>query len=138
MHWPLGLLLHHDRTIADTPARHNVANPHLDYVAAAQLAVDRKVEQRPVPQTPMLIEPEADCPYLLLFERPLGAQDPALVPGATLMSAENVALIRSLYEAFAAGEIGSVLALMQPGIVWNEAENFLTLMAIRMLDRKRC
>ncbi|MGE3304125.1 MAG: nuclear transport factor 2 family protein [Hyphomonadaceae bacterium] len=40
------------------------------------------------------------------------------------MSKENVALIKGLYEAFAAGDAGAVLAKMSPAIVWNEAENF--------------
>lgn len=40
------------------------------------------------------------------------------------MSAENVALIRGIYDAFAKGDVGGVLGAMTPGIVWNEAENF--------------
>jgi ketosteroid isomerase-like protein len=40
------------------------------------------------------------------------------------MSQENVETIRGLYAAFAAGDIPTVLGLMDPAIVWNEAENF--------------
>jgi ketosteroid isomerase-like protein len=40
------------------------------------------------------------------------------------MSEENVALVRSIYDAFAAGDVPSVVARMSPDIVWNEAENF--------------
>lgn len=40
------------------------------------------------------------------------------------MSKENVDLIRSLYEAFDAGDVEGVLSRMSPDIVWNEAENF--------------
>jgi ketosteroid isomerase-like protein len=40
------------------------------------------------------------------------------------MSKENVALVKSLYEAFGRGDVPAVLAAMDPGIVWNEAENF--------------
>ena len=40
------------------------------------------------------------------------------------MSQENVGLIRSLYEAFGRGDVPTVLAAMDPAIVWNEAENF--------------
>ena len=36
----------------------------------------------------------------------------------------NVDLVRSLYEAFACGDVPAALSLMDPGIVWNEAENF--------------
>jgi ketosteroid isomerase-like protein len=40
------------------------------------------------------------------------------------MSAENVAVVRSIYAAFDRGDIPAVLGLLDPGIVWNEAENF--------------
>ena len=40
------------------------------------------------------------------------------------MSKENVALIRGLYDAFAAGDVAGVLGPMSPQIVWNVAENF--------------
>ena len=40
------------------------------------------------------------------------------------MSQANVDLIRGLYEAFARGDAPTVLGAMDPGIVWNEAENF--------------
>jgi len=39
-----------------------------------------------------------------------------------LTNPENVEVINSLYEYFAAGEIPKVLELMSPEIVWNEAE----------------
>lgn len=38
------------------------------------------------------------------------------------MPQANVALIRSLYDAFAKGDVATVLAAMSPEIVWNEAE----------------
>jgi ketosteroid isomerase-like protein len=40
------------------------------------------------------------------------------------MSQDNVALVRGIYEDFAAGNIGGVLGRMHPDMVWNEAENF--------------
>ena len=40
------------------------------------------------------------------------------------MSEQNVALIRSIYEAFGAGDIAGVVGRMSPDMVWNEAENF--------------
>jgi ketosteroid isomerase-like protein len=40
------------------------------------------------------------------------------------MSAENVAVIRSIYDAFAVGDVPGVLGGMDAGIVWNEANNF--------------
>ena len=40
------------------------------------------------------------------------------------MSKENVALVRGIYDAFAAGDVPAVVGAMRPDIVWNEAENF--------------
>ena len=40
------------------------------------------------------------------------------------MSKQNVDLIRSIYDAFAAGDIPGVVDRMSPDIEWNEAENF--------------
>lgn len=40
------------------------------------------------------------------------------------MSAETVKLIQSLYDAFAVGDVPTVLGAMTPDIVWMEAENF--------------
>jgi ketosteroid isomerase-like protein len=41
------------------------------------------------------------------------------------MSAENVEIVRGLYEAFGKGDIPGVLGKFDKEIVWNEAENFL-------------
>ncbi|MDB5680612.1 MAG: hypothetical protein JWO16_417 [Sphingomonas bacterium] len=40
------------------------------------------------------------------------------------MSAENVAVIKGIYDAFGAGDVAGVLGAMSPDIVWHEAENF--------------
>jgi ketosteroid isomerase-like protein len=40
------------------------------------------------------------------------------------MSEQNVELVHSIYEAFAAGDVPGVVARMSPDMVWNEAENF--------------
>jgi len=40
------------------------------------------------------------------------------------MSAENVAIIRSIYSAFATGDIPAVVSALSADVVWNEAENF--------------
>ena len=39
------------------------------------------------------------------------------------MSQANVDLVRSIYDAFARGDVGGVLGAMSPTIVWNEAEH---------------
>ncbi len=41
------------------------------------------------------------------------------------MSQESVHLIRGLYGAFGKGDMPTVLAIMDPGIEWREAENIL-------------
>ena len=40
------------------------------------------------------------------------------------MSQQNVDLVRSIYDAFAAGDIAGVVSRMSQDIEWNEAENF--------------
>ena len=40
------------------------------------------------------------------------------------MSAENVEIVKGIYQAFAAGDVPAVVAAMSPDIEWNEAENF--------------
>jgi ketosteroid isomerase-like protein len=39
------------------------------------------------------------------------------------MSQANVDLVRSIYDAFAAGDVGGVLGRMSHDIIWNEAEH---------------
>ena len=41
------------------------------------------------------------------------------------MESSNVALIRGIYNAFATGDIARVLGAFDPGIVWNEADDFI-------------
>lgn len=41
------------------------------------------------------------------------------------MSEQNVALVRGIYDAFAAGDVPAVLGAMSPDIEWNEAESFI-------------
>jgi ketosteroid isomerase-like protein len=40
------------------------------------------------------------------------------------MSAENVAIVKGIYQAFATGDVAAVVGAMSPDIEWNEAENF--------------
>jgi ketosteroid isomerase-like protein len=40
------------------------------------------------------------------------------------MSADNVDVIKGIYDAFAKGDVPGVLGRMSPDIVWHEAENF--------------
>jgi len=40
------------------------------------------------------------------------------------MSAENISVVKGIYQAFGTGDIPAVIAAMSPDIEWNEAENF--------------
>jgi len=40
------------------------------------------------------------------------------------MSAENLAIVRGIYDAFGRGDVAAVLGAMSPDILWQEAENF--------------
>ena len=41
------------------------------------------------------------------------------------MPQDNAERVRSIYEAFARGDVPTAMAGMDPGIEWNEAENFI-------------
>jgi ketosteroid isomerase-like protein len=41
------------------------------------------------------------------------------------MSQDQTGLVRSLYDAFAKGDVPFVLGLFSPELVWNDAENFI-------------
>ena len=41
------------------------------------------------------------------------------------MSQNNVEIIRAMYDAFASGDVPSVLATLDPQIEWREADNFI-------------
>lgn len=68
-----GLLLDHCRARSQRSRRDDVSNLHLNNLTAAQLAVDCKVEQRSVAQSPVLVEKKADRPDVARFERALRA-----------------------------------------------------------------
>jgi uncharacterized protein len=40
------------------------------------------------------------------------------------MPAENLRIVKQIYQCFASGDIPGLLALLSPDIEWNEAENF--------------
>jgi len=41
------------------------------------------------------------------------------------MSAENVEIVRGMYQAFAKGDVPGVLSRLSPQVEWYEAENFI-------------
>ena len=93
LHRPARFLLHHQGARADLPATDNVADFHLDEVAATQLAVDPEVEQCPISNAAALIEEEADLPYLLRLQRALCADSAPSVPELTLGDVSSVSEI---------------------------------------------
>ena len=82
----MGLLLDYRRPVSNGTASDDVPNLHLDDIAAAQLAIDRQVEQRPVPQSAVFVEEKAYRPHVAWFQRPLRAHHVASVPRPTLAS----------------------------------------------------
>lgn len=63
--------LHNNCPAANLITRNDIADLNLNQIAAAQLVVDRKIEQRLVPETPFAIKIKADRPNLLLRQWPL-------------------------------------------------------------------
>jgi len=59
----------------------DIADPHPHHIATTQLAVDREVKQRSIPQSLVLIEEEANGPDLSRLERTLGTPLAPAVPG---------------------------------------------------------
>ena len=66
-------------------AGNDIADPYLDDIAAAKLAVDREIKQCSVTQPPVLVQPKTYCPDLLRLKRTFGSHQPTVVPGAKLL-----------------------------------------------------
>src|SRR5262249_47544289 len=77
---PASLLLRDRGSRSHPAAAHEFADPDLHDVAATQLAVDGKVEKRPVTETPFSVEPEPDGPNLLRPECALRTDHASGVP----------------------------------------------------------
>jgi hypothetical protein len=70
--WPAGLLLDNDGSRTNLTTADKIADFDFDYVAAAQLAVDREIEHGTIANTVRATQPEPDRPDLLKFQRTLG------------------------------------------------------------------
>ena len=66
-----GLPLDDGRSSSDLPAYDDVPDFEADDIATAQLAVDGNIEQRPIAKSPMLVEIEANAPYLFRLQSSL-------------------------------------------------------------------
>jgi hypothetical protein len=82
-----GLPLHHERARPDLATRDEITDLDLHYVAAPQLAIDRKIEHGAVAYPALTIEPESDRPDLLRLQRALAAYLPAGIPRAPISGA---------------------------------------------------
>ena len=78
---PSGLPLDHGGAIAHPATGAHVVDLQRDEIAAAQLAVDREVEQGEVALSPLKLKPDPDRPDLLRLERAFLANQATLVPG---------------------------------------------------------
>jgi hypothetical protein len=85
---PTGLSLDDRSSLSDGISAHHIVSTDTDQVAAAQLAVDREIEQGTVSKAPFLVEPEADRPNFLLLQRPLRTNLPAHIPCRLRMTVE--------------------------------------------------
>jgi hypothetical protein len=86
LNWPLRFLLHDDRARGDSIAVSDIANAQLHEIAAAQLAVDRQIEQRELALPIGQLEPNPNCPNVPEFERCFLPDELALVPGIAAAS----------------------------------------------------
>jgi hypothetical protein len=73
--------VHDDRARGDSIAMSDIANAQLHEIAAAQLAVDRQIEQREFALAIAQLEANAYCPNLPEFERCVLPDQLSLVPG---------------------------------------------------------
>lgn len=80
LHRAARLLLEHRRSRADAAAEKHVIDPERDDVAAAQLAVDGKVEQGKIAEAPGNLEANANGPDLAKLQRRLLSEHATAVP----------------------------------------------------------
>ncbi len=80
LHRPVSLALDDRDAVADPVSDNEFGNLQTDEITAAQLAVDRKVEQRQISEITGEFEPGADGPDLLWEQRTFLPNKPSLVP----------------------------------------------------------
>lgn len=76
---PARFLLGNGRSRSHLTSAHELANPYLHDVAAAQLTVSREVEQRAIADAAFSVEPEPNGPDLLWLKRALCPNDASSV-----------------------------------------------------------
>ena len=80
------LLLNDHSACSDTTAGHEIADAYLHQITSSKFAIDREVEESPVPQATLSIKPKSNSPNLLRLQRALRTQLVACIPsGAVLL-----------------------------------------------------
>src|SRR5271169_2088283 len=77
---PLCFLLHDDRARGDSIPMSEIADAQLHEIAAAQLAVDRQIEQRELAPSIAQLKANPNCPNVLEFERCFLTDKLSLIP----------------------------------------------------------
>ncbi|UCA56578.1 MULTISPECIES: nuclear transport factor 2 family protein [Aequorivita] len=97
------------------------AGDFIDYEGDGNVIFDSRQLPEPLPMPfTMYKEPEAPHSVVNLSKtKPIRLIRVEMKQGNT---AQNIAIIEGLYKAFSAGDIPTVLAGLDPKIVWNEAE----------------
>jgi hypothetical protein len=85
LHRGAGLLLNDGCPVANGAAADQIADTQLHEVAPTLFAINGKVEQGPITQSPVLIEIETDGPDVARPERTLRSDILPSVPGAPFM-----------------------------------------------------
>ena len=82
---PVGLALYDCDTVSDAVPGDKISYFQTNEIAAAQLAVDRKVEQSQIPEVASQFEASTDGPDLLWEQRAFLANEPSLVPRTAIL-----------------------------------------------------
>jgi len=84
LNWSPRLLLDHGAAVSDPATDADVIDFQADEITAAELAIDRKVEQREVALAALQLKPNPNGPDIFRLEREFLADHSALIPGSLL------------------------------------------------------
>jgi hypothetical protein len=119
LHWSSSLLLDDSRPSSNVVAGDECPDFQLYQIAAAELAVDGKIEKRPISHPSFTVQEEADCPDLALLQRLLvSARKPTSAlaqPAHGPIPASNVAAALIYYWRTGGTAIGACPLLSTSG-----------------------
>jgi hypothetical protein len=78
-HWAIGLMLINSRSRLDCPSRDHVVQFQHYNITAAQLAINRKVEQREITDAMINAQPRSDFPEMFGLQRWFWTDDAARI-----------------------------------------------------------